>query len=190
MTTPDGMAIVWLLKLKGQRHVSRVYGPDLMLTVCEQSVRSGLKHFLYGGAPQVAEKLAHKLQTHFPGLQIAGIYCPPFRPLTSEEDQAVIQQINDSQADIVWVGISTPRQERWMAEHIGHLTTPVLIGVGAAFDFISGNKRQAPYWMQRSGLEWLFRLATEPRRLWRRYAQYPLFAMLVLAQELGIQRYP
>jgi N-acetylglucosaminyldiphosphoundecaprenol N-acetyl-beta-D-mannosaminyltransferase len=191
LTTPDGMSIVWLLRLKGFRNVSRVYGPDLMLAVCERSNRQGgFSHYFYGGEPGVPETLAATLQARFPKLQVAGTYSPPFRTLTPEEDQDIIKRINATHPDIVWVGISTPKQERWMAEHIGHLTAPVLIGVGAAFDFISGNKRQAPYWMQRSGLEWLFRLATEPRRLWRRYAQYPLFAMLVLAQELGIKRYP
>lgn len=190
LTTPDGMAIVWLLKLHGYAHVSRVYGPDLMLAVCEQSVQRGYRHFLYGGAPGVAEALAAKLQARLPGLQIAGVYSPPFRPLTPDEDRAVVQQINAAQTDIVWVGISTPKQERWMSEHLGQLTAPVMVGVGAAFDFLSGRKKQAPRWMQRSGLEWLFRLATEPRRLWRRYLQYPRFVVLVLAQLAGFKQYP
>ena len=118
------------------------------------------------------------------------MYSPPFRPLTPVEDLAVIDMINTVKPDIVWVGISTPKQERWMAAHLDHLHAPVMIGVGAAFDFLSGNKKQAPLWMRKSGMEWLFRLATEPRRLWRRYAQYPLFVILVLAQYLGIKRYP
>jgi N-acetylglucosaminyldiphosphoundecaprenol N-acetyl-beta-D-mannosaminyltransferase len=188
MVTPDGMAIVWLLRLMGHRNVQRVYGPDLMLAACERSLETGWKHFFYGGGPDVAQDLRRRLEERFPSLAIAGTYTPPFRPLTPDEDRAVIEQIRASGADIVWVGISTPKQERWMAEHVGKVGAPVLIGVGAAFDFLSGHKPQAPRWMQRSGLEWLFRLCTEPRRLWRRYAEYPLFAALVAAQLLGLRR--
>jgi N-acetylglucosaminyldiphosphoundecaprenol N-acetyl-beta-D-mannosaminyltransferase len=190
LTTPDGMSIVWLLKLLGNPHVSRVYGPDLMLEIFKHSIERGWKHYLYGGAPQVAEKLATTMQQRFHGLRITGIYCPPFRPLTSGEDKFVIDQINYSQADIVWVGISTPNQECWMADHLGIVNAPVMIGVGAAFDFLSGVKPQAPRWVQRIGFEWLFRLFTEPRRLWRRYAQYPLFGVLVALQILGIKKIP
>lgn len=190
LTTPDGMAIVWLLKLYGHAQVSRVYGPDLMLALCERSPARGYRHFFYGGAPGVAEALAAQLQARFPGMAIAGVYAPPFRALTAAEGAAVVQQINGAQADIVWVGISTPKQERWMSEHLGVLDAPVLIGVGAAFDFLSGRKQQAPRWMQRSGLEWLFRLASEPRRLWRRYARYPRFVALALAQLAEIKHYP
>ena len=188
LTTPDGMSIVWLLRLMGHKNVERVYGPDLMLAVCERSLLTGWKHFLNGGAPGVAQELSRRIEQRFPGLAVAGTYTPPFRPLTPEEDRAVIEQIRASGADIVWVGISTPKQERWMADHVGRVGAPVLIGVGAAFDFLSGRKPQAPRWMQRSGLEWLFRLATEPRRLWRRYAEYPLFALLVAVQLLGLRR--
>jgi N-acetylglucosaminyldiphosphoundecaprenol N-acetyl-beta-D-mannosaminyltransferase len=131
------------------------------------------------------------LQQRFPGLEVVGGYSPPFRPLTGEEDEQVVQAINAADPDIVWIGLSTPKQERWMAEHLGRLTAPVLIGVGAAFDFHSGLKKQAPRWMQRSGLEWLFRLASEPDRLWRRYlVNNPLFMLLVLQQALGLERYP
>ena len=190
MTTPDGMSIVWLLKLRGYPQVDRVYGPDLMLAACEHGLQYGWRHFLYGGAPGVAEDLANQLQTRLPGLQIAGTYTPPFRPLTPDEESEILEQINASGADIVWVGISTPKQERWMAAHIGLVDAPVMVGVGAAFDFISGRKPQAPRWIQRSGLEWLFRLLSEPRRLWRRYAQYPLFTLLVAAQQLGLKHFP
>ena len=190
LTTPDGMAIVWLLRLQGHRHVERVYGPDLMLAVCEAGLAKGVRHFLYGGESGVADELASHLRGRFPNLKIAGTRSPPFGPPTSEEDSQATLAINGSQADIVWVGLSTPKQERWMAGHVGHLEAPVLIGVGAAFDFLSGRKPQAPRWMQRSGLEWLFRLASEPRRLWPRYRQYPLFVLLVLAQMLGLRRYP
>ncbi len=190
LTTPDGMAIVWLLKLRGHRHVGRVYGPDLLLAVCERSLKEGWRHYFYGGAPGVADALAEKLTARFPGLRVAGTHSPPFRPLTPAEDAAIIDEINASGADLVWVGLSTPKQERWMSTHLGEVSAPVMVGVGAAFDFLSGNKPQAPRWVQRSGLEWLFRLLTEPRRLWRRYAQYPRFLWLVLAQALGLKRYP
>jgi N-acetylglucosaminyldiphosphoundecaprenol N-acetyl-beta-D-mannosaminyltransferase len=182
MTTPDGMSIVWLLKMYGHSKVTRVYGPDLMLAVCRYSAQQGFRQFLYGGEDGVAEELARKLQTRFPGLSIAGTYTPPFRSLTPEEDKEIIERINRSEADIVWIGISTPKQELWMADHIGKLDAPVIIGVGAAFDFLSGKKLQAPTWMQRNGMEWLFRFLTEPRRLWKRYIQYPKFVLLVIAQ--------
>jgi N-acetylglucosaminyldiphosphoundecaprenol N-acetyl-beta-D-mannosaminyltransferase len=189
MTTPDGMSLVWLMKLKGYRSVSRVYGPDLMLEVCRQTAQNRWKHFFYGAEPGVLEDLTLRLREQFPGLSVAGAHSPPFRPSTPEEDREIIQIINAAQADILWVGISTPKQEQWMAEHIGKVSATVILGVGAAFDFLSGRKRQAPRWIQRSGLEWLFRLATEPGRLWRRYAQYPQFVLLVAAQMLGLTRY-
>jgi len=190
LTTPDGMPLVWLSWLNGHREVDRVYGPDLMLALCERSVAKGYRHFFYGGAEGVPERLAANLQDRFPGLQVVGTCSPPFRPLTPEEDIQVIQMINQADPDIVWVGLSTPKQERWMAAHVGRLTAPVLIGVGAAFDFHAGLKKQAPRWMQRSGLEWLFRLLTEPRRLWRRYlVNNPLFVLLIAAQMLGLREY-
>ncbi len=188
MITPDGMSIVWLLRWKGFRHVSRVYGPDLLLAACEKSGFTGWRHFFYGGEPGVVESLTDSLLKRFPALNIVGSFSPPFRELTADENRDVVNHINDAKPHIVWVGISTPKQERWMFNNLGKLNAPVLIGIGAAFDFISGRKRQAPRWMQRSGLEWLFRLATEPRRLWRRYSQYPHFLWLVLLQELGFLR--
>jgi len=189
LTTPDGMAIVWLLRLQGHRHVERVYGPDLMLAVCEAGLAKGRRHFLFGGESGAADELAAHLRGRFPDLQIAGTLSPPFGPPTPEEDSRATAAINGSQADIVWVGLSTPKQERWMAGHLGRINAPVLIGVGAAFDFLSGRKPQAPRLVQRSGLEWLFRLATEPRRLWPRYREYPLFVLLAAAQLLGLKRY-
>jgi N-acetylglucosaminyldiphosphoundecaprenol N-acetyl-beta-D-mannosaminyltransferase len=190
LVTPDGMPLVWLSRRMGFRHVERVYGPDLLLAVCERSLAWGSCHFFYGGAPGVAETLARRLQSRFPGLRLAGTYSPPFRPLTLEEDQAVVERINAAQPDIVWVGMSTPKQERWMAEHVGRLSASVLVGVGAAFDFHAGLKRQAPRWMQTSGLEWLFRLLVEPRRLWRRYLiNNPWFLWLILLQALGKEPY-
>lgn len=190
LVTPDGMPLVWLSRLLGFRHVDRVYGPDLMLATCAHSTERKYRHFFYGGASGVAAQLTQQLSARFPALQVAGSYSPPFRPLTAEEDQAVVEQINTVQPDIVWVGISTPKQERWMAAHVGKVTAPVLIGVGAAFDFHAGLKKQAPYWMQRSGLEWCFRLLSEPRRLWRRYLiNNPSFIWLVLLQLLGRSSY-
>ncbi len=190
LTTPDGMAIVWLLKLHGEREASRVYGPDLMQSICAASTDKGWRHFLYGGNVGVAECLKENLEAKYHGIQIVGLYAPPFRQLTEEEDRDVIRRINDARPDVVWVGLSSPKQEIWMSEHLGKLNASVMVGVGAAFDFLSGLKPQAPRWMQRSGLEWLFRWATEPRRLWPRYSQYPLFVMLVLAQLSGLRKFP
>jgi len=190
MTTPDGMAIVWLLRLRGHREVERVYGPDVMLATCRAGMQRGYRHYLYGGGDGVADLLARRLGEECPGLLIVGTHTPPFRELTEDEDASVVDLINSAQPDIVWVGLSTPKQERWMAAHRGRIIAPVMIGVGAAFDFLSGTKPQAPRWMRRSGLEWLFRFATEPRRLWPRYRQYPRFVLLALAQLLGLRQYP
>ncbi|NJK80387.1 MAG: WecB/TagA/CpsF family glycosyltransferase [Chloroflexaceae bacterium] len=190
LVTPDGMPLVWLSHLRGLHGVDRVYGPDLLLAVAEHSVAHHYRHYFYGGAPGVPEKLAARLQERFPGLVVAGTYSPPFRPLSAEEDAALMQKINATNPDIVWVGLSTPKQERWMAAHVGQVRAPVLIGVGAAFDFHAGLKAQAPRWIQRSGLEWLFRLSQEPRRLWRRYLiNNPLFVLLVVQQALGWRRH-
>jgi N-acetylglucosaminyldiphosphoundecaprenol N-acetyl-beta-D-mannosaminyltransferase len=190
LVTPDGMPLVWLSRLQGFRRVSRVYGPDLMLACCAVSQRVGYRHFLYGGGPGVVERLAEKLLGRFQGLQIVGTYSPPFRALTPSEDDAVIQRINDAAPDILWVGLSTPTQERWMSEHLGRIQAPVMVGVGAAFDFNAELKPQAPPWMQAAGLEWLFRLGSEPRRLWRRYLRNnPLFVWYTLRQIFGIDRY-
>lgn len=191
LTTPDGMPLVWISRLRGFRHVRRVYGPDLMLAVCERSVVKGYRHYLYGGRPGVAEALKARLEQRFQGVQIVGLECPPFEPLTPEQDRETVERINAANPDIVWVGMSTPKQDLWAAEHVGRLNAPVIIAVGAAFDFVSGRKRQAPRWMRQSGLEWLFRLAQEPRRLWRRYLIYnPLFLWLLLGQCLGLREYP
>jgi N-acetylglucosaminyldiphosphoundecaprenol N-acetyl-beta-D-mannosaminyltransferase len=185
LTTPDGMAIVWLLKWKGQKNVSRVYGPDLLLALSEYGVSRGYRHYFYGGAPGVAERLAGLLAQRFPGLCVAGIESPPFRPATDQEDLETIERIRSAQPDVVWVGIGSPRQERWMADHLEKFAVPALIGVGAAFDFLSGSKKQAPRWIQRSGLEWFYRFLQEPRRLFRRYILgYPRFVWLVLKEVL------
>lgn len=190
LVVPDGMPLVWLGRLAGHRQMRRVYGPDLMLSVCDPSA-GPYRHFLYGGAPGIPERLADRLRDRFPGIEIVGSYSPPFRPLRAAEDDEVVATIDRSGADIVWVGLSTPKQERWMAAHLGRLRAPVMIGVGAAFDFHAGVKRQAPRWMQGAGLEWAFRAATEPRRLGRRYATVvPRFLALSAAQHLGLRRFP
>jgi N-acetylglucosaminyldiphosphoundecaprenol N-acetyl-beta-D-mannosaminyltransferase len=169
MTTPDGMPMVWAGHWAGASWMRRVYGPDLMLAICERAREMGWRSFFYGGREGVPERLAERLAERFPGLAVVGTYSPPFRELTPEEDAALVEQINASHADLVWVGLSTPKQERWMAAHVRRLNAPVLLGVGAAFDIHAGTLAQAPVWMQSHGLEWLYRLVREPRRLWRRY---------------------
>jgi N-acetylglucosaminyldiphosphoundecaprenol N-acetyl-beta-D-mannosaminyltransferase len=185
MVTPDGMPLVWFSHLSGKRRTERVYGPDLMHKMTAVSQLRGYRQFYYGGAEGVADTLKHVLIVSYPGLEVAGTLCPPFRELTPEEDQAVVDAINAARPHILWLGLSTPKQELWMASHLGRIEAPVMIGVGAAFDFLAGTKRQAPAWMQRNGLEWLFRLCSEPRRLWRRYAYIvPAFAALAAGELL------
>jgi N-acetylglucosaminyldiphosphoundecaprenol N-acetyl-beta-D-mannosaminyltransferase len=185
LVTPDGMPLVWLARHSGYRDVERVYGPDLVLACCGASLSRGDRHFFYGGADGVAERMIERLRQRFRGLRVCGSHTPPFRPLTTAEDDYVVARINAAAPDIVWVGLSTPKQERWMHEHRGRLWAPALVGVGAAFDFHAGIKRQAPYWMQRSGLEWAFRLGCEPRRLGPRYlVNNPLFLWKITQQLL------
>jgi N-acetylglucosaminyldiphosphoundecaprenol N-acetyl-beta-D-mannosaminyltransferase len=190
MVVPDGMPLVWLGRLRGHPLRRRVYGPELMLEFCRATAARGVRHYFYGGAPGVADELAARLATRFPGLAVAGTYCPPFRPLTAQEDQDVVSRINASGADIVWVGLSTPKQERWMYEHRETLQVPVMVGVGAAFDMHSGRLQQAPIWMRENGLEWFYRLVQEPRRLWRRYVLLgSVFAGNVSLELLGLRRF-
>lgn len=189
MVTPDGMPLVWLGRAK-DKEVKRVYGPDLLLAELSWSAKSGHSHFFYGGGPGVAARLASQMQKRFEGLKVAGTMEPPFAPLDKLATAETAAEINQAKPDIVWVGISTPKQERWMAAMRPQLKAPVLIGVGAAFDFHSGLVRQAPPWIQRSGLEWLFRLITEPRRLWRRYlVNNPWFVWSLALQRLGLRQY-
>ncbi|CAB4365448.1 MAG: WecB/TagA/CpsF family glycosyltransferase [Actinobacteria bacterium] len=169
LTTPDGMPMVWCSKLAGARSTRRVYGPDLMHDVLAVAARQGWTSYLYGSSDVVLAELQHRLENQHPGLRIVGSCSPPFRELNDHEQRDIVAQINAVDPDLVWVGLSTPKQERWMAAMRPQLQARVLLGVGAAFDFHSGNKRQAPRWMQRTGLEWLFRLMCEPRRLWKRY---------------------
>lgn len=190
LSTPDGMPLVWLARLHGYPHAGRVYGPDLMLALCERSQITGHRHFFYGGAHGVTDLLVEKLERRYPGLIVAGRYSPPFRPAGAVEEPQILDQINASRPDIIWVGLGTPKQDYWVARHRPALTAPVLIAVGAAFDFHAGTLRQAPQWMQRSGLEWVFRLMQEPRRLAFRYLVYnPLFLARVALQLTGLRRY-
>jgi N-acetylglucosaminyldiphosphoundecaprenol N-acetyl-beta-D-mannosaminyltransferase len=191
LCTPDGMPMVWMGRLRGHREMSRVYGPDLMLEVCAWSEKNPCRHFFYGGVEGVAGLLAKKLKEKFPKLEVIGTYTPPFRPLNAGEEKELQEMISVAKPDIMWVGLSTPKQEKFMVEFLPKLDVTLMIGVGAAFDFHAGRVRQAPRWMQRSGLEWLFRMACEPRRLGKRYLKNnPLFALKIAAQLSGLKKYP
>ncbi len=183
MIAADGIPVVWVQRRQGCPHAERIYGPDLMLALCEEMSRQKVSHYFWGGKPGVPERLAEHLAARFPGLKVAGTHSPPFKPVGPEPDRAAIERINATSAGIVWVGLGSPKQDLWMAQHRPHLTAPLLIGVGAAFDFLSGAKRQAPPWMRQRGLEWLFRLAQEPRRLARRYLVYNSRFILALLAE-------
>jgi N-acetylglucosaminyldiphosphoundecaprenol N-acetyl-beta-D-mannosaminyltransferase len=182
LVTPDGMPLVWTLRLFGVPHATQVNGFTLTVTVLERAAAAGIPVGFYGSTQEVLTRMVDACRQRFPGLRIAYQYSPPFRPLSAEEDAAIVREINSSGARIVFVGLGCPKQERWMAVHKG-LVNAVMLGVGAAFDFIAGVKPRAPTWMQRAGLEWLFRLALEPRRLWRRYVYHnPRFLALVAGQ--------
>jgi N-acetylglucosaminyldiphosphoundecaprenol N-acetyl-beta-D-mannosaminyltransferase len=190
LAVPDGQPLVWALHALGHARATRVYGPDLMALACARAARAGTSSFLYGG--RTADALAllgERLRERYPGLAIAGGHSPPFRELSAVEEQTVIDEINASGAEIVWVGTGQPKQEKWMLRMRPHLSAPLLVGVGAAFDFHAGLVPQAPRWMQRSGLEWTYRLSREPRRLWPRYARYnPRFLAGFARQYLGHRR--
>jgi N-acetylglucosaminyldiphosphoundecaprenol N-acetyl-beta-D-mannosaminyltransferase len=171
LTTPDGMPVVWLGRLRGHSQVEKVYAPDVMAATFDFGVPRNYRHFLYGGDEGVADELARKLRQRYPGILIVGTYCPPFRPLEDREVETIAGLINDAAPDVVWVGIGCPKQERWMHRFRPLLRAPVLIGVGAGFDFLAGRKPLAPKWIQRSGFEWLYRTLSEPKRLWPRYAR-------------------
>ncbi len=169
LTTPDGMPMVWSARWAGAKHVERVYGPDLMAALCRRAAERGWTSYFYGGKDGVPELLAERLTDRYPGLKVVGTYSPPFRPLSEAEDAEIVSQINAVSPDLVWVGLSTPKQERWVADHVGRLGASALLAVGAAFDIHAGTLQQAPAPMQRAGLEWLYRIYREPRRLWWRY---------------------
>jgi N-acetylglucosaminyldiphosphoundecaprenol N-acetyl-beta-D-mannosaminyltransferase len=189
LVVPDGMPLVWLGRIRGFAQLARrVYGPELMETFCHDT-GAKYSHYFYGGAPGVADRLAQVEQERH-GIRVAGTYCPPFRALTEEEDKEVVARINAAAPDVVWVGLSTPKQERWMREHRDRLKVPLMLGVGAAFDLNTGRLKQAPKWMRERGLEWLFRLLAEPKRLWRRYlVQGSRFAWNVLLELTTLRVY-
>jgi N-acetylglucosaminyldiphosphoundecaprenol N-acetyl-beta-D-mannosaminyltransferase len=189
LCTPDGMPMVWMGKLQGCRGMGRVYGPDLMLRMCGAGAGS-FRHFLYGGAPGVAEQLKQQLESRFPELRRVGCYSPPFRRLNSGEEAELGLRVLETKPDIMWVGLSTPKQEKFMAEYLEKLDVTLMVGVGAAFDFHSGRVKQAPLWMQRSGLEWFYRVCQEPRRLGMRYLKNnPLFLARIFSQITGMKKY-
>ena len=186
LVTPDGMPLVWMMRAKGQNRQSRVYGPTLMLYLLQAAVQEGLPVGFYGGKPAVLHELVNRMQTHYENLNVAFCYSPSFAPISLEEDAAIVEKINQSGARILFVGLGCPKQEIWMAEHRGRVNA-VMVGVGAAFDFHAGLKRQAPAWMQQVGFEWLFRLLMEPKRLWRRYLYHnPRFLFLAIADLFGL----
>ena len=190
MATEDGMPLVWWSRLAGRRDAQRVCGSDLLDHVCATGIARGYRHYFYGGSPKVVRDLAERLQARHPGLIVAGAHSPPFRKLTAEEDAAEVAMINATRPDIVWVGLGMPKQEKWMVAHLGQVEATALVGIGAAFDFHAGAKKRAPAWMQRSGLEWLFRLASEPRRLAHRYLiDNSLFLLHTLRHVTGLRTY-
>lgn len=186
MITPDGMPLVWLARWRGHGNVDRVCGSDLVAELCAASVELGIGHYFYGGKPGVAERMAAALQRRYPGLAVVGTSTPPFGPMSEAEDTAATETIAAAQPGVVWVGLSTPKQEYWMRDHVARIPGATLVGVGAAFDFYAGDVKRAPDWMHRSGLEWLHRLSSEPRRLWRRYLVLaPKFVIMIGRRGLG-----
>jgi N-acetylglucosaminyldiphosphoundecaprenol N-acetyl-beta-D-mannosaminyltransferase len=189
LNVPDGQPLVWAMNALGQSLRDRVYGPELMARACARAVATGQRFYLYGGRDQAALlQLGTTLRLRFPGINIVGGYAPPFRRLTREERGAVVDEINESEADVVWVGIGVPKQEKWMADLRADLDAPVLVGVGAAFDFLAGLVPQAPPMLQKAGLEWAYRLVQEPRRLWRRYLRYNPRFVAAFARQLAAHR--
>ena len=190
LTVPDGMPMVWVGKLQGFKQIERVFGPDLMYEICRRSAQKGHTHFLYGGEPGVAEQLRDVLVATFPGIKIAGTFTPPFRSLTDTEFMELKTEVALLKPDLFWVGLSTPKQERFMAKYGRELDTSVMIGVGAAFDIHTGRLRDAPAWIKKWGLQWLHRLAQEPRRLWKRYLiNNPRFLVNITLQFLGAKNF-
>ena len=185
LTLPDGIGIILAAKILGYSHSGRVTGPDLMLKCCDKGRERNYRHFFYGGAESVADKLAEKLSKKYHGLKVVGTYCPPFRKLTKDEDKHVVDMINVARPDILWVGLGAPKQEKWMFDHLGKIKATAMIGVGAAFDFHSGNVKRAPVWMQTCHIEWVYRFALDPRRMWQRYlVNSPIFLAKVVAQRI------
>lgn len=190
LVTPDGMPTVWIGRIQGKYTMKRVFGPDLMLEVCRRSAGTGIRHFFYGGKPGVAPDLAESLRRRFPGLIVVGTFTPPFRPLEPSEQLALQGQMETTQPDVVWVGLSTPKQERFMASSFRRLPCKVMVGVGAAFDIHTGHVKDAPQWIKDAGLQWAHRLRQEPRRLWKRYLVNNSGFLLRIAMQLsGVTEY-
>lgn len=184
---PDGMPLVWLGRLRGFKLRRRVYGPDAMLEFCDAAARKGYRHFFYGGEPGVPKLLAANLKRQFEGTNVVGMYSPPFRPLSEDEDEDVVRMINEARPDVLWLGLGCPKQEKWAFEHRSRLRVPIIASVGQAFDIHAGQTTQAPAWMRENGLEWLFRFVINPRRLWKRYLVYnSQFIYLVAREWIGI----
>ena len=184
LVLPDGIGIIMAAKMLGYPNKGRVSGPTLMLKACDWGREHGYRHYFYGGASGVADLLAERLSQQYPGLEVAGTYCPPFRPMTQKEDAAVVEAVNMAKPDIVWVGLGSPKQEVWMREHAGRIRAAAMIGVGAAFDFHSGRARWAPRLLRGLGVEWAYRLANEPGRMWRRNVNSVVFIAGVFRQYL------
>lgn len=190
LVAPDGMPTVWMGHLQGFSAMQRVFGPDLMIDIIGRSEFCNTTHFFCGGEPGVAENLRDEMLRRFPWVRIAGTYSPPFRPMTAEEETELVVKVASLQPDIIWVGLSTPKQERFMARYLPLLDTKLMIGVGAAFLFHTGAIQDSPEWVKRAGLQWLHRLFQEPSRLWKRYLlNNPLFIVLALLQTLGLTYY-
>jgi N-acetylglucosaminyldiphosphoundecaprenol N-acetyl-beta-D-mannosaminyltransferase len=191
MNVPDGMPMSWVGWLQGFRKMDRVFGPDFMASLCRLSVERHYRHFLYGGESGVAVLLKERLESGFPGLQIVGAYTPPFRNLTAEEETEILTQLQETKPHILWVGLSTPKQERFMANYIDRLQVPLVVGVGAAFDYHTGRLDDCSGWIKRSGLQWLHRLLQDPGRLWKRYLRSnPAFVWKITLQILKWKQYP
>ncbi len=190
LNVPDGMPITWVGRFQGYGEMNRVFGPDFMLTLCKLSLERGYRNFLYGGQPGVAEQLRATLELRFPGLQIVGTCTPPFRELNSQEEKELINQVHALKPDILWVGLGAPKQERFMADYVAKLQVPLMVGVGAAFDFHTGRIRDCSEWIKRAGLQWLHRLVQDPRRLWKRYLRTnPAFLWHIAWQLAGLRKF-
>lgn len=186
---PDGILVVMLARLHGHKVRKRLTGPELVWEFCKATSAKGYKHFFYGDTEETLQLLADKLQKAFPSLQIVGLHSPPFRPLSPEEDEAVVREINQAGPDVLWVGLGAPKQERWLHEHRDRLSVPVAVGAGASFKFLGGATKRAPAWIRNSGLEWSWRLAQEPTRVWRRvFIDAPQFIGLVVMELTGLRK--
>lgn len=190
LIAPDGMPTVWVGRLQGKSAMKRVFGPDLMMEICRRSAYTGMRHFLYGGNPGIVDQLAENLARKVPGIKIVGTFTPPFRPLDLSEQLWLEKRIDAARPDIVWVGLSTPKQERFMAANFRRLPVKIMIGVGAAFDIHTGHVKDAPQWIKNAGLQWAHRLSQEPGRLWKRYlVNNSSFLTALSLQLIGLRRY-